>query len=223
MEATYLGDIELTDETLAHYGVKGMKWRHRKGTTTSAMANDPRYQTGYIVNPGDERARLNRLNPASSRTKTTSTAKKSTSSSGSGGSSGSSKGKSKKAVKDILSRFKLTKGSKGSSASKATKEKAAKKESSGSSAKKETAAKSSTEKKTSSSASTAEKKTTTEQQPKVIYKTQINSDYTKYLERQQQKLNESKLTSEDIKERIKVDDDKKKRKAHGVRKLYTRS
>lgn len=30
MEATYLGDIELTDETLAHYGVKGMKWKYHK-------------------------------------------------------------------------------------------------------------------------------------------------------------------------------------------------
>lgn len=30
MEATYLGDIELTDETLAHYGVKGMKWKNHK-------------------------------------------------------------------------------------------------------------------------------------------------------------------------------------------------
>lgn len=30
MEAIYLGDIELTDETLAHYGVKGMKWKYHK-------------------------------------------------------------------------------------------------------------------------------------------------------------------------------------------------
>lgn len=29
-EPTYLGEIELNEETLAHYGVKGMKWRHRK-------------------------------------------------------------------------------------------------------------------------------------------------------------------------------------------------
>lgn len=32
MEATYLGDIELTDETLAHYGVKGMKWGRHKNS-----------------------------------------------------------------------------------------------------------------------------------------------------------------------------------------------
>ena len=29
-EPTYLGDIELNEETLAHYGVKGMRWRRRK-------------------------------------------------------------------------------------------------------------------------------------------------------------------------------------------------
>ena len=28
---TFIGDIDLNEETLAHYGVKGMKWRHRKG------------------------------------------------------------------------------------------------------------------------------------------------------------------------------------------------
>lgn len=28
---TFIGDIELNEETLAHYGVKGMKWRHRRG------------------------------------------------------------------------------------------------------------------------------------------------------------------------------------------------
>ena len=30
MTPTYLGDIELNEETLAHYGVKGMKWHIRK-------------------------------------------------------------------------------------------------------------------------------------------------------------------------------------------------
>lgn len=29
---TFIGDIDLNEETLTHYGVKGMKWRHRKGT-----------------------------------------------------------------------------------------------------------------------------------------------------------------------------------------------
>ena len=28
---TFLGDIDLNEDTLAHYGVKGMKWRRRKG------------------------------------------------------------------------------------------------------------------------------------------------------------------------------------------------
>ena len=27
---TFIGDIDLNEETLAHYGVKGMKWRRRK-------------------------------------------------------------------------------------------------------------------------------------------------------------------------------------------------
>ena len=30
MTPTYIGDIELNKETLAHYGIKGMKWRVRK-------------------------------------------------------------------------------------------------------------------------------------------------------------------------------------------------
>jgi len=29
-QPTYIGEIELNEETLAHYGVKGMKWRRRK-------------------------------------------------------------------------------------------------------------------------------------------------------------------------------------------------
>ena len=33
-EATYLGELELSEATLAHYGVKGMKWGRRKKTTT---------------------------------------------------------------------------------------------------------------------------------------------------------------------------------------------
>ena len=30
MNPTYLGEIELSEETLAHYGVKGMRWGRRK-------------------------------------------------------------------------------------------------------------------------------------------------------------------------------------------------
>lgn len=235
MEATYLGDIELTDEVLAHYGVKGMKWRHRKGTVNSAMANDPRYQTGYIVKPGDERARLNRLNPASSRSKpvTTATKKSSSSSTASSSSSTSSKkGKSgsKKAVKDLLSRFKLTKGGKSSSSTKTTKEKAAKgsssskKESTSSKKTSSTEKKESTSSKASTSSKTEEKKTTTtQQQPQVIEKTKVSEDYTKYLERQLGKANYSKLQNETVRERIKTTDAQKKRRARGVRKIYTRS
>lgn len=29
---TFIGDIDLNDDALAHFGVKGMKWRRRKGT-----------------------------------------------------------------------------------------------------------------------------------------------------------------------------------------------
>lgn len=36
-EPTYLGEIPLTDETLAHYGVKGMKWRRRKGKVKNTI------------------------------------------------------------------------------------------------------------------------------------------------------------------------------------------
>lgn len=28
---TFIGDIDLNEDTLTHYGVKGMKWRRRKG------------------------------------------------------------------------------------------------------------------------------------------------------------------------------------------------
>ena len=30
-QPTYLGEIELSEESLAHYGVKGMRWRRRRG------------------------------------------------------------------------------------------------------------------------------------------------------------------------------------------------
>ena len=221
MEATYLGDIELTDETLQHYGVKGMKWRHRKGTTQSAMGNDPRYQKGYIVKPGEERARLDKLNPAGTRVKTTTTTKKTTSSSTTSSSSSSKKkgsGSSKKAVKDILSRFKLTKSSGGKSSSSTTKKESTGKKSSGSSEKKE-----SSSSKKESSGSKSEEKTATKQEPQVIEKTRVSEDYTRYLERQLGKANYSKLQNETIQDRIKTTDAQKKRKARGVRKIYTRS
>lgn len=227
-EATYLGELELTDETLKHYGVKGMKWRHRKGTTQSAMGSDPRYQKTYIVKPGEERARLNKLNPAGTRVKTTTTTKKTTSSSTTSSSSSSSKkkgsGSSKKAVKDILSRFKLTKSSGGKSSSSTTKKESTGKKSSGSSEKKESSSsKKESSGSKSSSSSKSEEKTATKQEPQVIEKTRVSEDYTRYLERQLGKANYSKLQNETIQDRIKTTDAQKKRKARGVRKIYTRS
>lgn len=32
---TFIGDIDLNEDTLAHFGVKGMKWRRRKGKKKS--------------------------------------------------------------------------------------------------------------------------------------------------------------------------------------------
>lgn len=34
---TFIGDIDLNEETLAHYGVKGMKWRKRKAKLKSNL------------------------------------------------------------------------------------------------------------------------------------------------------------------------------------------
>ena len=39
-EPTYLGEIELSEETLTHYGIKGMKWRRRKGGSRVSQVND---------------------------------------------------------------------------------------------------------------------------------------------------------------------------------------
>lgn len=46
MEATYLGDIALTDETLEHYGVKGMKWGRRRNNKIKPIKNK-RNKQGY--------------------------------------------------------------------------------------------------------------------------------------------------------------------------------
>jgi len=89
-----------------------------------------------------------------------------------------------------LARVKLTNGRSSSSSSKS--------KSSGSS---------SSGSKTSSSAKkeTAEKKTTTkDKEEKVVYKTQINPEYTKYLERKQIKKNTSKLNVDDILKRLRT-------------------
>lgn len=40
MNPTYLGDIELNEDTLAHYGVKGIKWSKRKTRILKSYDND---------------------------------------------------------------------------------------------------------------------------------------------------------------------------------------
>ena len=54
MTPTYIGDIELNEETLAHYGVKGMKWRVRraKGKVLELRAKGLRRLHG-IKDPSD--------------------------------------------------------------------------------------------------------------------------------------------------------------------------
>lgn len=37
---TFISDIDLNEETLAHYGVKGMKWRRRKKGTKTKTKDD---------------------------------------------------------------------------------------------------------------------------------------------------------------------------------------
>ena len=178
MEATYLGDIELTDETLAHYGVKGMKWKYHKPKIDKANASDAYKRIADM---------------------------------------------SDKDYNDILSRIKLTKSAKG----KATKEKTAKaksekKESTGKSSKGTSEKKESTGK--SSKAST-EKKTTEQTKStdeKVVYKQQVDPEYTKWLERQQQKVNESKLDTAQVKERMADAESRKKRRNAAVKKIFAR-
>lgn len=218
----YTSTPDFYNEYIAHYGVKGMKWRKGRKTPIVTVSKS-RVKKGET-----EMARLHRLNPASARaraalkpmTTADTTTKAKAASEISGSSKKSGKGGSKKAVKDILSRFKLTKSSGGKKAAEkkeSTGKKAAaeKKESTGS--KKAAAEK----KESSSKAAQTEKREKVQEQPKIVEK--VSEDYLKYLERQQQKVNESKLTSEDIKKRIEIDDEKKKRRGLGVRKIYTRS
>lgn len=54
MTPTYLGDIDLTYDTLEHYGVKGMKWRFRKGihkveNMLTARARKKRYVSSHLA------------------------------------------------------------------------------------------------------------------------------------------------------------------------------
>ena len=175
MEATYLGEIALTDETLEHYGVKGMKWKYHKPKVDTANASDAYKKLAAMTD---------------------------------------------KEYNDILSRIKLTKSSKGKSAtSKDKKEKTSK----SSSEKKESSGKGSAEKKESTkSEKAATEKQTTATDEKVVYKQQVDPEYTKWLERQQAKANESKLDTAQVKERMADAEARKKRRAMGVKKIFAR-
>lgn len=129
MSATYLGEIELTDETLAHYGVLGMKWGHRKGQVTSSAAynristmTEDEYQKllkgvklvsgkGKSSSSSGSSASKSKSGSGSSSSSSGSSSKSSGSSSNSGSSSSkssstssSSNTKAKKAVDDLLTR-----------------------------------------------------------------------------------------------------------------------
>ena len=54
-EPTYLGEIELSEDTLAHYGVKGMRWRHKKGVANQVTTTSGRRPVGrqrYVTGSG---------------------------------------------------------------------------------------------------------------------------------------------------------------------------
>ena len=47
-QPTYLGEIELSEESLAHYGVKGMRWRRRKGNLKKTVSDKSNLKTKRI-------------------------------------------------------------------------------------------------------------------------------------------------------------------------------
>ena len=125
---------------------------------------------------------------------------------------------SDKEYNDILSRIKLTKSSKGGKSA-ASKEKATK----GSSEKKASSGKGSAEKKESTKAEkTATEKQTRTTNEKVIYRQQVDPEYTKWLEKRQAKVNESKLDTDQVKERMAEAEARRKRKGMNIKKVYSR-
>lgn len=121
MSETYLGEIKLTDETLAHYGVMGMKWGHRKSQVTSSAAynristmTEDEYQkllkgVKLVSGKGKSSSSSGSSASKSKGSSGSSSSSKSSSGSSSSGSSNSSTSsnsndKAKKAVDDLLTR-----------------------------------------------------------------------------------------------------------------------
>lgn len=46
-EPTYLGEIELSEDTLEHYGVKGMKWRNRRNRNSNTGGSQRHIESDY--------------------------------------------------------------------------------------------------------------------------------------------------------------------------------
>lgn len=44
IEPTYLGEIELSEETLAHYGVKGMRWGRRRAKKKAPSSSKRKFR-----------------------------------------------------------------------------------------------------------------------------------------------------------------------------------
>lgn len=113
MPETYLGEIKLTDETLAHYGVMGMKWGHRKSQVTSSAAynriltmSEDEYQkllkgVKLVTGKGKSSSSASKSSSGSSSSSSGSSSKSSGSSSSS---SSSSSNAAKKAVDDLLTK-----------------------------------------------------------------------------------------------------------------------
>ena len=96
MILTYLGDIDLNEETLAHYGVKGMKWKYRKGKT---VAPGSAYATLYKRNDIEKLVDAAKLVGKKGKSSTSTKAKKEKAAKKESSGKGSSKEKKEKETK----------------------------------------------------------------------------------------------------------------------------